>query len=369
MAMSGRPKKSISQLKKKVQCGLHKNFSPPLMRPFKFSKVEYPQPHIERGKSILEQHPEVRGLFGPTPSSVLWIAALVALQFTVAIALRQAPWWMVLGLAWLVGGFIEHGLFTLIHDCAHNLVFKKPFWNKVCGIVGNLPGVFPSAVAFRNYHLMHHRHMGEMGWDADLAGPKEAAWVGNDPFKKALTLAFYFVNMGFIRPLRIGKVKVWEPWAWVNGLFTIGLALLIYYYFGWASLAYLFFSVMAGTGLHPVGGRWIQEHIVFKEGQETYSYYGPLNALAFNVGYHTEHHDFKNIPWSRLPRLREIAPEFYNHRYFHTSWSKVLIRFICDPELSFFGRIERSDEPRKATHLITTKYTDSLNQNHKYGLF
>ena len=54
----------------------------------------------------------------------------------------------------------------------------------------------------------------------------------------------------------------------------------------------------------PLGARWIQEHYTFVQGQETYSYYGILNRLAFNIGYHNEHHDFMTIPWYRLGRLR-----------------------------------------------------------------
>ena len=69
------------------------------------------------------------------------------------------------------------------------------------------------------------------------------------------------------------------------------------------------------------------------QGQETYSYYGPLNALTYNVGYHNEHHDFPQIPHSRLYRLRQIAPEFYNTLTWHTSWCWIIYKFLTDPEV------------------------------------
>ena len=98
----------------------------------------------------------------------------------------------------------------------------------------------------------------------------------------------------------------------------------IVWFFGWLPVAYLFLSTAFALGVHPVGARWIQEHYVFREGQETYSYYGPLNKLSFNMGYHNEHHDFPQVPWSRLPKVRALAPEFYDHLYYHRSWTKLL---------------------------------------------
>lgn len=44
------------------------------------------------------------------------------------------------------------------------------------------------------------------------------------------------------------------------------------------------------------------------QGQETYSYYGSMNHLTYNVGFHNEHHDFPQIPHTRLYRVLPPPP-------------------------------------------------------------
>jgi sphingolipid delta-4 desaturase len=109
-----------------------------------------------------------------------------------------------------------------------------------------------------------------------------------------------------------------------------------FYYWGMS-------AVFAGS-IHPVAGHFISEHYVFTPGQETYSYYGPLNWLAFNVGYHNEHHDFLNIPGSRLPQLKEMAPEFYDNLEITQSWPGTVWNYIMMDNMSGFSRMRREKD-------------------------
>ena len=92
---------------------------------------------------------------------------------------------------------------------------------------------------------------------------------------------------------------------------------------------------------HPVAAHAIAEHYVVHEQQETYSYYGPWNWILFNVGHHVEHHDFPNIPWSRIRKLKKIAPEYYETLYAHKSWTGLLIRFVVSGKINLFSRVVR----------------------------
>ena len=63
---------------------------------------------------------------------------------------------------------------------------------------------------------------------------------------------------------------------------------MMFHFFGGKCAAYFILSTFLGLSIHPISGHFIAEHYVFNEGHETYSYYGPLNYLTYNVGYHNE---------------------------------------------------------------------------------
>lgn len=298
------------------------------------------QQHVTRRREILQTHPEVRDLAGPVPSSAGWVLVLVAGQFAIALSVRDSRWWIWLPCAYVVGATIDHALWVLIHECAHNLVFRRPVWNKLAAIIANLPLVMPAALSFRKYHLLHHQHLGELDYDADVPGPTEAKVIRTSP-AKAMWLAAFAGVQGLLRTHRLKKVRFFDRWIALNIVVQVFAMAVVAAFTGVRPLLYLVVSSLSAVGLHPLGARWIQEHFVFAEGQETYSYYGPLNRVCFNMGYHNEHHDFATVAWSRLPKLKAIAPEYYDTLYAHTSWTRLLLRFILSRDCTLFDRVVR----------------------------
>jgi sphingolipid delta-4 desaturase len=318
-----------------------------------FVLTDRPNPHVKRGKAIIKQHPEIRRHFAPYPPSAAYIAAIVALQLGIAYRLRAAGWFWVILSAYLIGAFASHALFVLIHEATHNLIVKRSVPNRLLGILCNVGQGFPSAMSFRTYHRLHHSHLDEYFYDADLAFHSEARLVGNSPLRKALWL-FLFSAIEIVRPLRV-KRPFTDNWIVANTMVIVATDALIWAVSGPRGLFYVLLSTIVGIGLHPLGARWVQEHYTFREGQETYSYYGVLNAIQFNIGYHNEHHDLVKVPWIHLPKVKAIAPEFYDQLQAHRSLTRVLLQFLFDPQLTLFARITRERaRPRADTAAVAT---------------
>jgi sphingolipid 4-desaturase/C4-monooxygenase len=313
-----------------------------------FYQSELDQPHPGRARAIVKAHPEVRRLMVRNPWTALIAVSIVALQTAIALAMGQLGfgyWWLSLLFAFFVGAFANHANYVIIHDATHNLIFRNPGWNKMVAIIADLPNLTPGAMGFRAYHLKHHSHQGDYEWDADLANHWEARLVGNKWYRKAIWLML-FPFFQVTRPPRLKAIKMWDRWFSTNLACAIVYDVAIVYFFGWAGFLYLVFAFLFSIGLHPVGARWIQEHYTYDFDQETFSYYGPINRVALNMGYHNEHHDLPSIPWNNLPKLRGMAPEFYNNLKYHSSWSRLLLQFIFDKRYSLYSRIERMKEKR-----------------------
>ncbi|RWV80316.1 hypothetical protein GW17_00058438 [Ensete ventricosum] len=339
------------------------------------------EPHASRRKEILARHPQIRELFGPDPwaflkvkrsshfswpaflnLALLWqkdriwsdfslvfaliccrilptfISAVVLLQLWTATCLHDASWLKILVVAYFFGSFLNHNLFLAIHEISHNLAFSTPSYNRWLGILANLPIGVPMSVTFQKYHLEHHRYQGVDGMDMDIPSHIEAHVVTNTIAKSIwvlFQLFFYALRPVFLKPKPPGL------WEFTNLTIQLALDASLVYFWGWKSFAYLILATFVGGGVHPMAGHFISEHYIFNPEQETYSYYGPLNLMTWSVGYHNEHHDFPRIPGTKLYKVKEIAPEYYENLKSYRSWSQVIYMYIMDRTVGPFSRMKR----------------------------
>ncbi|KAL5009220.1 hypothetical protein ScPMuIL_014801 [Solemya velum] len=310
-----------------------------------FDWVYTQEPHATRRKEMLAKYPQIKKLMGHDPSLKYIVFVMVMFQFFMAYMLQEASWPIIIVLAYLLGGSINHSLTLANHEISHNLAFghTRPLANRFLGMFVCLPIGFPMSIGFKKYHLDHHRYQGDDEKDVDIPTTLEAKffknsltkfiWVFNQPW-------FYIFRPLFIQPKPMGLLEAFSI------LVGVSFDIAVYHFWGFKALFYFIGGSILGSGLHPLAGHFISEHYVFKKGFETYSYYGPLNLFVFNVGYHNEHHDFPSIPGWKLPEVRKIAPEYYDNLPYHTSWVKVIYDFIMDPKIDLYSRVKRKSSFR-----------------------
>ncbi|PVH80691.1 sphingolipid delta4-desaturase [Cadophora sp. DSE1049] len=317
------------------------------------------EPHRTRRMAIIKAHPEVTKLCGPEPLTKYLVLLVISIQILCAYLLRDTPFlcWKFWATAYVVGATANQNLFLAIHEISHNLAFRTPWMNRALAIVANLPIGVPYSASFRPYHLTHHKSLGVDGLDTDLPTAFEAVFLDSllgKAFFCTFQILFYAIRPIFIYAVPFTSIHFIN--IFIQVLFDTILVKL-----GSAnSLYYLILSSFLAGSLHPCAGHFIAEHYIFERQPtaakdpltntpvpETFSYYGALNLLTYNVGLHNEHHDFPAVPWSRLPVLHEIAREFYADLPRHESWVGVIWQFVWDKEVGMTCRVKRKEGGRK----------------------
>jgi sphingolipid delta-4 desaturase len=306
-----------------------------------FVWVSTDEPHKQRRKEMLKKYPQIEKLYGHDPNSKYKVFFSMFLQLCTCylISTYDYNWLGIFVLAYVWGGTINHSLMLAVHELSHDLFFPKQWQNVWFGIYASLSLGLPISLGFKKYHLIHHTNQGIAGVDPDLPTSFEGKYV-RGPILKFFFLVFQGLIYVF-RPLLTLPMPLtnMEVVAYVSQFL---FDWFILQFFGGKALLYLIIGTVLGCGIHPLAAHFVGEHYVWDLRYETYSYYGPLNYLVYNVGWHNEHHDFPRIPGSRLPQLHKIAPEYYKDVGVHTSWPGVLWRFIFDPTITPFSRVERN---------------------------
>ena len=300
---------------------------------------ETAEPHVSRRREILKKYPQIVKLFGPEPLTFVIVSCIVVFQVYMASILQNSNWLTIIIASYIIGGTLNHSLQLAAHELSHSLCFGVAWADKLVGILANFPTGMPSAITFIKYHMEHHQWQGSDHIDTDIPCEFELNTF-NTPFKKfiwCILQPFFYA----LRPVILNPKKP-DLWVVLNAISVILFDYWIYTTYSGKALAYLIIGTFLGLGFHPLAGHFIAEHYVFQsETQETYSYYGYLNWLMFNVGYHNEHHDFPKIAWSNLRKVREIAPEYYDNLISYNSYYDVFYQYIFNPKIGPWSRIKR----------------------------
>lgn len=295
---------------------------------------------LGRRKAILSSYnKEAKALFGIDPATKYKVSFAVLFQLVSLHLLQGAPWYAWVFCCYTLSGVVNHSMQLAVHELSHNMGARSLFFNKALSILANLPMGIPAAISFKRYHAEHHKYLGEHYVDVDVPTYWEGLFFKNSTPRKILWMflqpAFYSIRPFYLDPR--------EPclWEYINIACCIVFDLTIAYFYGLQGAAYLIMGSLLGMGVHPAAGHFIAEHYIMNKDQETYSYYGPMNWISYNSGYHIEHHDLPHVPCQNLPKLRKIAPEFYDNLPQYHSWTKVMYDYVVDPKLSPFSRIQR----------------------------
>lgn len=325
---------------------------------------------------------QITKLCGPEPLTKYVVAAVVALQVGLAYMLQSTPFWSLKfwAVAYVIGATANQNLFLAIHEISHNLAFRNPQANRLFAIFANLPIGIPYSASFRvrfpivtltlgykkskmpltsysqPYHLTHHKSLGVDGLDTDLPTALEA-FMFNSILGKAFFCTFQIFFYA-IRPMTVYRVPLTSIHA-LNIAVQLAFDAILVHYTSANAILYLLLSSFLAGSLHPVAGHFIAEHYVYETVTptqrdpannvpvpETFSYYGPLNWVTYNVGLHNEHHDFPAIPWTRLHAVNKIAHEFYDELPRHESWVYAIWRFIWDDSVGMTCRVKRENGGR-----------------------
>ncbi|KAF7683929.1 Sphingolipid delta(4)-desaturase DES1 [Astathelohania contejeani] len=305
--------------------------------------TEFDEPHLKRKHAILEDHPEIINFYGYSKLTLpIAITSVLVFYIGIFMATKYLNSWISIFLfCYFFGGSFSALSGVLMHECSHLTAASSFFLNELTGILANLMILIPVAASFKKYHLDHHAFLGVRNKDPDLPLPIEIKMVRGNTICKLFYICcypvFYVIRSLFIKK-KILRAEI------INVAVHILFMGLVWRLMGLKAIFLIGLSSWLGYSIHPAAGHLIQEHFTFADGQETYSYYGPLNTPFMNIGYHNEHHDFMSIPWDRLPDVNKTASEYYEPLYKHYSWSNVLFRFITGDIYGPQSRVARDYE-------------------------
>ena len=241
-----------------------------------------------------------------------------------------------------------HALSVLGHDANHNLLYRRPLFNKIAAKFFLLWPLSAALEEFRQEHLRHHRHLGTQQ-DPDLTRLAQyPEFQFPMPFiQMAKILLLDFTGLHFLRYFfRSRQFRVLKTSKDVGSRRSKTLAIFVFYFLiflvayalGQLRVVFLYWLVPYMTWYQVIFRiRTIAEHSVVKE-QSRFAtntvLTSPVSEIFLglkNANYHAEHHLFASVPWFNLRRLHHElckSSDYLSSSSIYNGYSELLLRCI-----------------------------------------
>jgi len=300
--------------------------------------------HNDLRREAISNHPEFRHLSGTDWRTALALPVILVVHWGIAWAVSDASLLVIFLAAFIPGQIAIHSAGSLVHETAHKLIFRGE--KAKLGFDLGLEWILSSygkQLTYQYEHVTsHHPYIGDYERDyehEDICAFQSRMMLRSENPRlqhllTAVTLFIHALPLGSIIADPVIKRMNWDAtqrpqsdperhidaakppksqvrlFIAVSALSNVTMLLLLG---PWALLYHIWaLSLFLGKfGIWNLG-QSLSEHEGSDEVTPTRSYYGPLNWLLFNTGYHNEHHTFPAVPWTRLPELKRQAPEQFN---------------------------------------------------------
>ena len=220
----------------------------------------------------------------------------------------------------MVTGF----LFSPLHECAHRSAFRSRTLNETALWITALVYIVPPYY-FRYFHLGHHRFTQVPGKDPSLVLPEPATF--GQYLWYCAGLWFWWRNLtwmirhacGFVHPASAAWVPVGRRGLLVVEsrimvlLYAALFASAVYFGFAWMLVVAWIAPRLAGEPIQRIIR--VAEHVGCDESPDllrntrTTLTNRFVNAIAWQMPFHAEHHLFPNVPFHALPAVHALVAD------------------------------------------------------------
>lgn len=274
----------------------------------------------------------------PDRATLGWMVVLALAQFSFIASIDGFSLGLWLKIV-LVGAPLCSALYQCNLEFALNLCLGSAAGDRTLAILANWPTGLPYAELVRSFHSEHMAFQGSGACkDPERPSPWELQYIHGAGLKM-LYLAIHPLVLAHRLLFRQALTLTRFVWWNLGSQFLCNL-MVWYWWGGWAVFYMLASTYVGASPWHPAAFYFLTHHhlctteIEVNTQTRTYSYYGILNAFTLNAGYHRERHLCRQVPWSKLPLIRQMYFSQDAPQAFYTSVLQAIHDFIFQPALT-----------------------------------